>query len=245
VYGYLANALYLFSEVVMQYQLDIFLTSLNQFWLQLVNFVPKLLAVVVILFLGWMVAKLVRTAIKRVLDLIQFDKFAQKSGLEAFMNSGNVNVTLSGIISQVMYWLVIIMFVITGANTLGLSEVANLLHDFASYLPRIILAILVMIFGTLLARFINRLVFAWLHSIKFERALVVSTSVEYGIQILALFVALEQLGIGVQLIHSLFVIVFGAIFFALALAFGLGGRDWAAKVIEELSNKQKGKDKIK
>jgi len=223
----------------MQYQLDVFLSSLNQFWVQLVNFVPKLLAVVVILFFGWVIAKLVRTAVKRILELIQFDKFAQKSGLEAFMNSGSVNVTLSGIISQVMYWLVIIMFVITGANTLGLNEVANLLHDLASYLPRIILAILVMIFGTLLARFINRLVFAWLHSIKFENALIVSTSVEYGIQILALFVALEQLGIGVQLIHSLFVIVFGAIFLALALAFGLGGREWAAKVIEKLSDKNK------
>lgn len=222
----------------MHYQLDVFLTSLNQFWVQLVNFVPKLLAVVVILFFGWVIAKLVRSGAKRILQLIQFDQFAQKSGLEAFMSSGNVNVTLSGIISQVLYWLVIILFVTTGANMLGLTELANLLHDLASYLPRIILAILVMIFGTLLARFLNRLIFAWLHSIKFERALVVSTSVEYGIQILALFVALEQLGIGVQLIHSLFVIVFGAIFLALALAFGLGGRDWAAKVIHDLSSKK-------
>lgn len=223
----------------MQYQLDVFLSSLNQFWVQLVNFVPNLLAVIVILFFGWVTAKLVRTAVKRILELIQFDKFAQKSGLEAFISSGSVNVTLSGIISQVMYWLVILLFVTTGANTLGLNEVAILLHDLAAYLPRIILAILVMIFGTLLARFINRLVFAWLHSIKFDNALVVSTSVEYGIQVLALFVALEQLGIGVQLIHSLFVIVFGAIFLALALAFGLGGRDWAAKVIEDLSKKKK------
>ncbi|MDG1074642.1 MAG: hypothetical protein P8O76_06750 [Methylophilaceae bacterium] len=224
----------------MQYQLDIFLGSLNQFWEQLVNFVPKLLAVVVILFFGWVIAKLARTAVKRILQLIQFDNFAQKSGLEAFMNSGNVNVTLSAVISEVMYWLVIIMFVITGANMLGLTEVAELLHDLAFYLPRIILAILVMIFGTLLARFINRLVFAWLHSIKFERALMVSTSVEYGIQILALFIALEQLGIGVQLINALFIIVFGGIFLGLAIAFGLGGRDWAAKVIEDLS---KGKNK--
>jgi hypothetical protein len=223
----------------MQYQLDVFLASLNQFWVQVVNFVPKLLAVVVILFFGWIIAKLVRTAVKHILELVKFDNFAEKSGLEAFMNSGDVNVTLSGIISQVVYWLVIIMFIITGANMLGLTEVAQLLHDLAAYLPRIILAILVMIFGTLLARFINRLVFAWLHSIKFERALLVSTSVEYGIQILALFIALEQLGIGVQLINSLFVIVFGAIFLALALAFGLGGRDRAAKVIEELSNKNK------
>jgi hypothetical protein len=80
---------------------------------------------------------------------------------------------------------------------------------------------------------VNRLVFAWLHSIKFPHALAVSTSAEYGIQIFAVFVALEQLGIGMQLIYSLFVIVFGAFFLALAIAFGLGGKDWAAKVIED------------
>ena len=222
----------------MQYQLDVFIASLNQFWLQLVNFVPKLLAVLVVLFFGWIVAKLVRSGVKRLLDLTKFDQFSEKSGLEAFMNSGSFNVTLSGIISQVIYWLVILLFVITGANALELNAVADLLQQLAGYLPHIIVAILVVVFGTLLARFINRLVFAWLHSIKFEHALVVSTSAEYGIQILAIFIALEQLGIGMQLIYALFVIVFGAVFLALAIAFGLGGKDWAAKVIEEM-NKNK------
>jgi hypothetical protein len=224
----------------MQDQLDIFIDSLNQFWLQLVHFVPRLLAAVVILFIGWLIAKLVKSAVKRGLELAQFDKFAQKSGLEAFMSHGNFNLTLSGIISQVVYWLVIILFIITGANSLGLSEVAGLLQQLASYLPHIIVAILVVIFGTLLARFVNRLVFAWLYSIKFSQALTVSTSAEYGIQILSVFVALEQLGIGMQLIYSLFVIVFGAFFLALAIAFGLGGKDWAAKIIEDYErNKNK------
>lgn len=223
----------------MQYQLDTFVSSLNEFWVQLIHFIPKLLAVVVILFFGWLIAKLVRAALKRLLVLTQFDKFAQKSGLESFMSHGSFNLTLSGIISQVVYWLVILLFVITGANALGLREVAVLLQQLASYLPHIIVAILVLIFGTLLARFVNRLVFAWLYSIKFSNALAISTSAEYGIQILAIFVALEQLGIGLQLIHSLFVIVFGAFFLALALAFGLGGREWAAKTIAEMEAKKK------
>ena len=223
----------------MQYQIDTFINSLNEFWVQLIHFVPKLLAVVVILFFGWIIAKLARTAVKRLLLLTQFDKAAQKSGLEAFINHGNFNVTLSGIISQVVYWLVILLFVITGANALGLTEVAVFLQQLASYLPHIIVAILVLIFGTLLARFVNRLVFAWLYSIKFSHALAVSTSAEDGIQILAIFVALEQLGIGTQLIHSLFIIVFGALFLALALAFGLGGREWAAKIIAEMDAKKK------
>jgi hypothetical protein len=223
----------------MQQQIDIFLSSLNEFWIQLVNFVPKLLAVIVILFAGWLVAKLARSAVKRLLELTQFDKIAQKSGLESFMNQGNVNLSLSGIISQVVYWLVITLFIITGANILGLSEVAVLLQQLANYLPRIIVAIIVLIFGTLLARFVNRIVFTWLHSIQFERALTVSTSTEYGVQILALFIALEQLGLGMQLIYSLFIIIFGAVFLALALAFGLGGKEWAANKIAEFEAKKR------
>ena len=223
----------------MQTQLDIFVASLNEFWLQIATFVPKFLAVIVILFVGWGIARLARAGIHRLLNFAHFDSIAQKSGLEAFLQQGNVQLTLSTIISEIVYWLVILMFVITGANMLGLAEVSGILVGLAGYLPHIIIAILVLIFGTLLARFINRLVFAWLHSIKFDGALAVSTSSEYLVQVFVLFVALEQLNIGTQLLTALFVIVVGAVFLALAIAFGLGGKDWAAKVIESMQNRKK------
>jgi hypothetical protein len=222
----------------MQNQIDIFLASMNRFWGQAANFFPKLLAVIVILFCGWVCAKVACLAVKRTLELMHFDQFADRSGLEAFLKHGEFDLTLSGIISKVVYWLVILLFVITGANALGLNEVANMLNQLANYLPKIIIAILVLIFGTLLARFVNRLVFAWLHSIKVQAALAVSTSAEYGIQIFALFVALEQLDIGTQLLTALFVIVFGAVFLALAIAFGLGGKEWAARVVNDLFTKK-------
>jgi hypothetical protein len=221
----------------MQYQIDIFLASLNQFWAQIATFFPKLLAVIVILFFGWFCAKAARIGVKRVLELIHFDKFADRSGLETFLKHSEFDLTLSGVISQVVYWLVILLFVITGANILGLSEVAQMLHQLANYLPKIIIAIIIMLFGTLLARFVNRLVFAWLHGIKFEGALTISTSAEYGVQIFALFVALEQLDIGTQMLTALFIIMFGAVFLALAIAFGLGGKEWATKIINERQKK--------
>lgn len=217
----------------MQYQIDTFISSLNQFWQQVAMFFPKLLAVIVILFFGWLVAKVARLGVSRFLNFLKFDQYAGKSGLEAFLKHDNFDVSLSGIVSQVVYWLVILLFVITGANALGLTEVATMLNQLANYLPKIIVAIVVLIFGTLLSRFINRLVFAWLHSIKFDGALAISTSAEYLVQIFAIFVALEQLDIGTQLITALFVILFGAIFLALAIAFGLGGKDWAAKIIND------------
>lgn len=223
----------------MQNQIDIFLLSLNEFWGQVVTFFPKLLAVIVILFFGWLCAKVACVLVKRFLSLLRFDQFADKSGLEQFLSHSGVDLTLSGVISMVIYWLVILLFVITGANALGLTEVAGMLNTLANYLPKIIVAILILIFGTLLARFVNRLIFAWLHGIKFEGALAISTTAEYTIQVFALFVALEQLDIGTQLLTALFVIVFGAIFLALAIAFGLGGRDKAAKIINDLEKNKK------
>lgn len=221
----------------MQYQIDTFLASLNQFWQQVAMFFPKLLAVIVILFFGWLVAKVARIGVNRFLKFLKFDQYAGKSGLESFLKNDNFDVSLSGVVSQVVYWLVILLFVITGANALGLTEVAVMLNQLANYLPKIIVAIVVLIFGTLLSRFINRLVFAWLHGIKFDGALAISTSAEYLVQIFAIFVALEQLDIGTQLITALFVILFGAVFLALAIAFGLGGKDWAAKIINEKQKK--------
>lgn len=223
----------------MQNQVDIFLASLNEFWVQIVTFLPKLLAVMVILLFGWLCAKAARYGVQRILQLTQFDKIAEKSGLEAFLTHAEMDLTMSGIIGQVVYWLIILLFVITGANSLGLTEMAVMLNSLANFMPKIIVAILILIFGTLLARFVNRLVFAWLHSIRFEGAIAISTSAEYTIQIFALFVALEHLDIGTQLLTALFVIVFGAIFLSLAIAFGLGGKDWAAKIISDLQSRSK------
>ncbi len=221
----------------MQDQIDIFIASMNQFWHDVAAFFPKLIAVVIILLFGWVIAKVVQIVVKRFLKWVKFDKFSDRSGLESYLQNDEYDVSLSGIISKIIFWLVILLFVITGAKALGLTEVAEMLKQLAQYLPKIIVAIVVLIFGTLLGRFINRLVFAWLHSIKFNGALQVSTSAEYLIQIFAVFVALTQLEIGTQLITALFIIMFGSVFLALAIAFGLGGKEWAAKVIEDRQQK--------
>jgi hypothetical protein len=140
---------------------------------------------------------------------------------------------LSGLIAALMYWLVILVVSVSVANSLGLHTVAELLNRVVLYLPNVLVAILVMLFGTLLARFINRLTFSWLHGIKAPNALVMSTTAEYMVQVFALFLALEQLNIGVQLVTVAFAIAFGGLVLALALAFGRGAREWAASRIRE------------
>lgn len=219
-------------------QFNVFIASFNAIIGQIAEFLPKLVLAIALLFFGWIVAKLVRGGVRRLLALAHFDQLAEKTGVEEFLKHGDMHVTFSGIISEVSYWLVLLIVLVTVSSSLGLTAVADLFNRVALYLPNIVVAVLIIIFGTLLARFINRLVFTWLRNLGIDGALTISTIAEYGVQVFAVFVALEQLAIGTQLLTTAFAILFGAVCLALALAFGLGGREWAARAIERWSNKQ-------
>ncbi|MBT9568669.1 MAG: hypothetical protein IV085_10270 [Thiobacillus sp.] len=222
----------------MQQQLDVFVTSLTSFWTQLAGFVPQLLAAMVLLFVGWLLANLVRTGVMKLLDVLHFDRLAEKTGIEAFLKQGNLDLSLSRILAKLVYWIIILIVIVTVANSLGLHLVADLFNKIVLYIPNIIVAILVLVFGVLVARFINRMVFAYLNNIGVQGALTISTLAEYAVIIFVVFVALEQLAIGTTLLTAAFQIGFGAVGLALALAFGLGGREWAAGVIKRMTEKR-------
>ena len=221
----------------MQQQLDVFVASISSFWTQLASFVPQLLAAMVLLFVGWLIANLVRTGVMKLLDILHFDSLAEKTGIEAFLKQGHLDVSLSRILAKLAYWVIILIVIVTVANSLGLHMVAELFNKVVLYIPNIIVAILVLVFGILVARFINRMAFAYLNNIGVQGALTISTLAEYAVIIFVIFVALEQLAIGTTLLTAAFQIGFGAIGLAFALAFGLGGREWAASVIKKLTEK--------
>ena len=222
----------------MQQQLDVFVASLTSFWTQLASFVPQLLAALVLLFVGWILANLARTGVIKLLDLLRFDNLADKTGIEAFLKQGHVDISLGRLIANLVYWVIIFIVIVTVANSLGLHMVADLFKKIALYIPNVIVAILVLVFGILIARIINRLVFAYLNNIGVQGALTISTLSEYAMIIFVVFVALEQLEIGTTLLTAAFQIGFGAIGLALALAFGLGGREWAAGVIKRMTDRE-------
>lgn len=222
----------------MQQQIDVFVASLTSFWTQMAAFVPQLLAALVLLFLGWILANIVRSAVGKILDTLKFDELGKKTGIEAFMRQGNIDLTLSRLIANLVYWIILLVVIVTVANSLGLTTVAELFNKVVFYLPNIIVAILVLVFGVMVARFINRVAFAYLNNMGVDAALTISTLAEYAVIIFVVFVALEQLQIGTHLLVSAFQIGFGAIGLAFALAFGLGGKDWAAGMIKRLTEKK-------
>lgn len=220
-------------------QVDIFVASLATFWTQLASFVPQLIAALLLLFIGWMLAKVARTGVRRLLTALKFDKITEKSGLEAFMQHAELELSLAGVIGNLVYWLIILVMIVTVANSLGLQMVADLFNKVVLYIPNVIVAILVLVFGTILARFINRMVFAWLNNVEFEGALTVSTFSEYAMMVFVFFIAMEQLQIANELLTAAFIIAFGAVGLAFAIAFGMGAKDWASRVIEKVTDNKK------
>ncbi len=220
-------------------QLDVFVASFTSFWTELARFIPQLLAALALLFIGWLLAKISRTGIMRLLKLLNFDRVTERSGLESFLKQAELDVSVASILGNLVYWLIILVMIVTVANSLGLHMVADLFNKVVLYIPNVIVAILVLVFGTILARFINRIVFAWLNNVGFSGALTVSTFSEYAMIIFVFFVALEQLQIASELITAAFTIAFGAVGLAFAIAFGLGAKDWAARVVDQAVNKKR------
>ncbi len=215
--------------------LDIPLQSLQSFLNQLAQTLPSVLGALALVLVGWIIAKLVKAGVGRILYLVRFQQLAQRSGVEAFLHEGGVTVSLTAIVSGLAYWFVMLITVVTAANSLGLTVVADLFNKAALYLPNVVAALLVLVLGILAARMVNRLLFAFLRNIRFDGALGISTFAEYALTVFVIFMALEQLQISTTLLHTAFQLGFGALCLAFALAFGLGGRDWAAGILKKLS----------
>lgn len=206
--------------------------SLETTWWQLQSFLPRVLIALLFLILGWLLAGLVRRGTIRLLRLLRLDTAAERTGVEDFLLRGGVRLTAIGLVGQFLYWSILLVVALAVFNTLGLTVSTLLLDEVASYLPNVLAALLIVVFGLVFARFLRGLVYTYLNNIGAENAATVGLLTQGAILAFVATLALEQLRIGGQVLVSAFQLAFGGLCLALALAFGLGGRDWAARVLE-------------
>ncbi len=217
--------------------ITIMLESLKNSATELAVYLPRLLAAVLLLVLGWAVARLLRRAVIRFLKMLRLDEFAERAGVEDFLIQGGVRYTAVTIVANLIYWIVLFAVMLAALNSLGLQAAAQLLNDVVLYIPNVIVAVLVLLFGSLLGRFVRTALFAYLNNLGVQGADLISQVAQVALMIFVFSVALEQLSIGGQILISAFQIAFGALCLALALAFGFGGRRWAAHVLDRMWKK--------
>jgi small-conductance mechanosensitive channel len=196
-------------------------------------FVPQLIGAIVILIVGYVVAKILQAVVARVLKAVGFDGWMGRGGIKQFLDRAQTRETPATVLGKLAFWFVFIITITMAADALGIQQVSQVLAQLIAYIPSIIAAILILILAALLANFLSGIVRG-----ATDSDVVLASITRYAIIVYAVFAALTELGIAVQLTAPTFLIVLGAVALAAAIAFGWGGRDVAKDIIERYYDRQ-------
>ena len=213
-------------------QIDWSLEPLRAFLLRAGEFLPRILLAVVIVVVGWMVAKMVRFAIVKGLRAVNFNVLTERAGMDTFLRDGGIRADTTEILALLFYWLVVLASLVIGFNLLGLEYITDLLGRVVWFLPKVMVALLILAFGAYFARFIGNAVIAYCRNVHLQDADILGRLAQYAMLAFVVLIALDQVNVGGDIVRQTFLIVLAGVVFALALAFGLGGKDWAAEMLE-------------
>jgi hypothetical protein len=222
----------------MREQFDLILDSLQSSWFQIAAYFPRVLTAIVLLILGWLIARTVQRVVVRLLRLARLEAAAEQTGVDDFLVRGGVRFTVVTLIGEVFYWGLILVFAVAVFNLIGLTMSPESVARLTSYVPNVMAALVVLIFGSLGARLIRGLVVAYLGNVGVKGSERIGYLVQGALVGFVVLLALEQLRIDVKLLASAFQLAFGGICLALAIAFGLGGRNWAESILERTWSKR-------
>ncbi len=200
---------------------------------QIGAFLPRLLIACVVIIGGWLVAKIARFAVTKALRAVNFNILTERAGLDNFLRQGGVAGDTTAIFGWLVYWLVILAALLIAFNGLGLTYITDLLSRIVWFVPNVFVALLVIAFGSYFARFVGDTVTAYCRNIKLQDAAFLGKLAQYAIMVFVILIALDQIKVGGDIVRESFLVILAGIVFALALAFGLGGKDWAAERIEQ------------
>src|SRR5213075_1293073 len=193
--------------------------------------IPALLGALIIVFAGYLLAKVLERIVDRFLRRVGINRLLERGGVMEAVERSGAHLNPARVISNLVFWLVMFAVILVAANALGLGSLASVFGELVSYIPSVIAAVVIILVGIVLGQFVGGLIAANAGALHGGRALARLGS--GGVILLAVFMALQELGIATDIVTTAFAILFGAIALAMALAFGLGNRDLAGEVTRE------------
>lgn len=209
---------------------------------QIGAFLPRILLAIVILVIGWLVAKAVRFAIIRSLRALNFNVVTEKAGVDRFLQQGGSDLDTIRVLGTLFYWLAILAALMVAFNTLDLAYVTDLIGRIVLFVPKVMVAVVILVFGAYFARFVATAVTTYLRNLGMGEGDLIGRLSLYAIMIFVVMIALDQIGLG-EIIRETFLIIVAAAALGLALAFGLGGRRHAAALLERWTTRRAEEEK--
>ena len=198
-------------------------------WARVLGFLPTLVAVIIILIVGWVIATVVQRVITRFLKLARLDTASEKSGIANILTKGDINYTLSEIIGIMIYWLLMLVVILAAVNALQLSVAAELLNRVILYMPNVIASVFIVVLGIFFASIVANIVRTTAANAGITQARSLAQATQTVIAVFVFVEALKQLQIDTSIIDFLIQALLAALALGIGLAVGLGCKDMAAK----------------
>jgi hypothetical protein len=208
--------------------------SFQGIWAGVVAIIPSLFWAIVIFIIGWIVGAVVGKIIAHLVKAVKLDRALEQAGFGAVVKRAGLNLDSGAFIGGLVKWFIIVAFLVAAFEVLGLSQVNLFLREVVLlYLPRVIVAVLILLVSVVIADVLSRIVRSSAKATGVASANFLGTVTKWAIWIFAILAALVQLNIAVGFINTLFTGVIVALSLAFGLAFGLGGQEAASRWIEK------------
>jgi uncharacterized membrane protein YjgN (DUF898 family) len=212
--------------------IDVLVDATREFLHQTAAFLPKLLLGLLVVVVGWLVAKAVRFAVERALRAINFNVLTERAGTDNFLKQAGMRGDTTTLFGLVAFWLVILAALIMAFNGMGLTYLPDLLGRAVLFAPKLLIAMLIMVFGSYCARFVGNAVQNYCLDAHVPDAEVLGGLVRYAMMLFVVMIALSQVEVGGDIVQRTFLIILAGLMLAIGLAFGLGGKEWAASLLQ-------------
>ncbi|HXZ81512.1 MAG TPA: hypothetical protein VEG30_16410 [Terriglobales bacterium] len=214
---------------------DLVVNELTQAWQEIArgfaHLLPRLLVMIIIAFVGWAIAALLRSILRAILRLAKFDRLSESAGATQFLHQAALP-SSSELLARFVFWVAWLGFILLGVNVLGIVGLEDYVARFFQLLPRLLVALVILFLGLAAASFFSRAALLAAVNANVRSPRLVGLSIRSMLVILTLAMAFEELGVADVTILTAFGIVFGALMLGLAIAFGLGGKDLAREFLE-------------
>lgn len=218
---------------------DVLVEPTKMVFAQVGQFVVGAFLVIFILFIGWVISKIIRTVVTKLLKALKLDELSSQIGLRSILTNGGINYPLSTLVGDICYWLAVLVTFVVALNAVGLTIAADLLQRISLFIPNIIAAIFILIVGMFAAVIMKNIVKTAASSAGISQDNLLSQITEVVIIVFAVAMALEQLQIGAGIVQLTITIILGSFGLGFALALGLGCKDIVAKSAEGFLKKFK------
>jgi hypothetical protein len=212
--------------------IDMLLDTTREFLHQIAAFLPRLALALAVVAVGWLLAKAVRFATEKGLRAVNFNVLTERAGTDHFLQQGGLRGDTTTLFGLFAYWIVIVATLIIAFNGLGLTYITAVLQRVELFAPKVLVAMLVLVLGSYFARFVGEAVRTYCVDAQIPDSDILGNIARYFIMTFIVMIALSQVEVGGDIVQRTFLIILAGLVLALALAFGLGGKEWAASMLE-------------